>query len=167
MDEIAEAAGVSPRSFFRYFGCKEAVLFPDQEAQLAKLQAEIAAQSNEAPPLAVLRAAIVALPRRPGRPRQNVRRGRMAETGVAVAAYQQTVLIPLWEGAIADALAQHLGVDADADMRPRLLAGVGIAVMTSVGQVWMAGGGRGNIDTLLESGFDTLVSMALSHDAND
>jgi AcrR family transcriptional regulator len=161
VDEIAEAAGVSPRSFFRYFGCKEAVLFPDQEPLLETVRAEIASQTRGTPPLEVLRAAISALARatRDDEP-QALRRARMAESGAALTEYQQTVLLPLWEGAIAEALSEHLGVDANVDMRPRLLAGVGIAVMTAVGQVWVASGGAAEVDSLLAEGFDLLARMA-------
>jgi AcrR family transcriptional regulator len=38
VDAIAEAADVSPRTFFRYFATKEALLFHDFEERLAQLQ---------------------------------------------------------------------------------------------------------------------------------
>src|SRR3954467_8608075 len=44
VDEIAEACDVSQRTFFRYYGAKEDVLFADGDERLEALLAEIAAR---------------------------------------------------------------------------------------------------------------------------
>lgn len=46
VDEIAEAAGISRSSFFRSFGSKEAVIFPDHDALLAAVEARLAASTE-------------------------------------------------------------------------------------------------------------------------
>ena len=163
VDQIADAAFVSPRTFFRYFGSKEAVLFADQEEMLAELGAAIAAQPPESSPLDVLRAAVIALAGDYAEHREHhVRRARMAESGAAIAEYQQTVIRPRWEDAIAQALADRLGVEVDVDLRPRLFAGVGLAVMSAVGPVFMASGGNGDLDAVLAQGFQVLSTAGLS-----
>jgi AcrR family transcriptional regulator len=162
VEQIADAAMVSPRTFFRYFGSKEAVLFADQDEILDALRAAIAGQPPASPPLEVTRAAVIALSHQYAEQReQHVRRARMAQSGAAIAAYQQTVLRPQWEDAIAHALADRLGVGVDADLRPRLFAGVALAVMEAVGPVWMAGGGTDDLDAMLEAGFETLAAATL------
>ncbi|MBF6172454.1 TetR family transcriptional regulator [Nocardia blacklockiae] len=47
VDEIAEAAGISRRTFFRQFRSKEDVVFADHEAQLAQASAYLAAAQDD------------------------------------------------------------------------------------------------------------------------
>ncbi|WP_024802427.1 TetR family transcriptional regulator [Nocardia sp. BMG51109] len=47
VDEIAEAAGISRRTFFRQFRSKEDVVFADHEAQLAQARAYLAAAQGD------------------------------------------------------------------------------------------------------------------------
>ncbi|MFF0491126.1 TetR family transcriptional regulator [Nocardia sp. NPDC004068] len=47
VDEIAEAAGISRRTFFRQFRSKEDVVFADHEAQLAQAEAFLGAATGD------------------------------------------------------------------------------------------------------------------------
>ncbi|MEV0252010.1 TetR family transcriptional regulator [Nocardia sp. NPDC050712] len=47
VDEIAEAAGISRRTFFRQFRSKEDVIFADHESQLARAAADLAAAQGD------------------------------------------------------------------------------------------------------------------------
>jgi len=163
VDQIADAAMVSPRTFFRYFGSKEAVLFADQDEMLVKLRAAIAAEPSGSSPLDVLHAVVIALARDYAEHREeHLRRSRMAQSGAAINEYTLTVVKPRWEETIAEALAERLGVDVDVDIRPRLFAGVALAVMGAVGPVWMASGGKADVDALLARGFEVLSAAGLS-----
>lgn len=156
VDQIAAAAGVSSRTFFRYFPSKEAVLFADQDEMLEVLERSIAEQPVGVPAFDVLEEAVIALARYDVEHLElRLRRARLAETGAATAAYQRSVLQPLWEDAIARALARHLGVAGDEDLRPRMLAGVGIAVMGAVGHRWVSSGGR-DAEGLVRAAFSEL-----------
>jgi AcrR family transcriptional regulator len=53
VDDIAAAAGVSRSTFFRLFGSKEAVIFPDHEAMLAAVSARLSASTSVAAVAAV------------------------------------------------------------------------------------------------------------------
>lgn len=158
IDQIVAVADVSPRTFFRYFGSKEAVLFADQDEMLALVRAAIAGRPPAEPPLTALRNALAAIADHYASHReQHLRRARMAESGAAIATYQQAVLVPQWEDVLTDALAARIGLSADDDLRPRLLAGVGLAALSAVGRVWMGSGGVADIDSLLQQAFDALV----------
>lgn len=159
IDEIVAVADVSPRTFFRYFGSKEAVLFADQDEMLALVRAAITGRPFTEPPLTALRNALAAVVEHYASHREeHLRRAQMAETGAAIAAYQQAVVVPQWEDVLTDALAARIGVSADDDLRPRLLAGVGLAALSAVGRVWMSSGGVADIDSLLQRAFDALIA---------
>lgn len=159
VDQIADAVGVSSRTFFRYFASKEAVLFADQDEMLAVLETSIAEQPAGVPAFDVLEEAVIALARYDVEHLElRLRRARLAETGAAIAAYQGSVLRPLWEDVIARALARHLGVTGDEDLRPHMLAGVGIAVMGTVGHRWTSSGG-GDVEGLVRTAFSELREL--------
>ena len=59
VDEIAETAGISRRTFFRQFRSKEDVVFADHEEQLARAQAYLAAAQGD--PWDAVREAVVGI----------------------------------------------------------------------------------------------------------
>ena len=159
VDEIAAEALVSPRTFFRYFGSKEAVLFSDQEEMLDLLRETIRQQPRGALPVDVLRAGVSALIAYTAEHREmQFRRARLSRSGASSQTYHRAVLQPQWEEEMAAVIAEHLGVEVDVDIRPRLLAGVGIAVMAAVGGTWMASDGTADMDALLDRAFDGLAA---------
>lgn len=61
IDDIAAAADVSRRTFFRYFSGKEEVLFADQPERAEQLRRALAARPRHEPPLTALRNALMSL----------------------------------------------------------------------------------------------------------
>lgn len=61
VDTIAEAAGISRRSFFRYFPAKQELLFVDAPRRLAEFEALLAPTSSAQSPLDAVRRACLAL----------------------------------------------------------------------------------------------------------
>ena len=59
VDDIAEAADVSPRTFFNYFPSKEAALFGTDPDRIAELRQRIVQQAPGEPVLDVLRMVMV------------------------------------------------------------------------------------------------------------
>jgi len=157
VDEIAAAAKVSPRTVFRYFGSKEAILFGDHESLLAFIRSAIAARPADEPIMVALREAVIEFTEHTAEHRElQLTRTRLAASGASVAAYAQTILIPRWEDALAEAVAARLGVDPTVNIRPRLLAGTAIAAMSAASDLWLASNGEGDVVGLLREAFDAL-----------
>src|SRR3546814_14625010 len=68
VDEIAEQADVSPRTFFRYFPTKEALLFHDLEERLVLIQDLIVKRPADESPAEPLRATLCRLVEEIARP---------------------------------------------------------------------------------------------------
>jgi AcrR family transcriptional regulator len=162
VDQIAEQAQLSPRTFFRYFGSKEAVLFADQDEILELLCNKIDERPADEAPLAVLRHTLVALADHYTAHRdRHLQRARLARTEAQIASYRRTVLLPKWETTLTDTLAAHMAVDPAIDLRPRLLAAVAVAVMSSIGPAWLADGDQADAAQLLDQAFDALETAVL------
>lgn len=114
VDEIAHGADVSPRTFFRYFPTKEALLFHDFEERLAQIKDEIARRPAGEPAaetlVAVLEAFVLELDTAPTERDLIV---RLLDERPSLRSYQRATIAEHSEGAIADALAEHAGLDPD------------------------------------------------------
>lgn len=127
-DEIAEAAGISPRTFFNYFATKDAsVIGADPELGDA-IAASILAQPADASPLDCLEAAFAehALPGVLGAG-VKAQRWRVLEANPHLLPVMLGVGRSL-EGQAADALADRLGLDRD-DPYPPLVAAAAYATV--------------------------------------
>lgn len=158
VDQIAEAAEVSPRTFFRYFGSKEAVLFADQDELIDSFRRSFAARSADEPPLVSLHAALRALSddyvaHRP----YHLRRQHLVERGATLGTYRDAVLRPRWEEAIATALAERSGLDVAVDLTPRLFAGLTVSVLSAASASWVAEDGATDISELIDEAFAALA----------
>lgn len=137
VDQIAERADVAPRTFFRYFPSKDAVLFADFEELHRALVAAVAARPvDEAPVVALHRALHDYLVAVQSRFKALAAVVRMAEEtpggGLERAAMRQRLADQLTA-----TVAARMGVDPRIDPRPGawvgvLLSCVGAAIRTSV-----------------------------------
>lgn len=120
IDEIAERAGVAPRTFFRYFEAKEALLFADRDADEQELLAALAARPHDEHPARSLAAALRSLAPSLTERGDDVAWGlRMVTEHEVIGAYERAVLRPRMTDAVAAVVAERLGAD-DADPRPEL-----------------------------------------------
>jgi AcrR family transcriptional regulator len=154
IDEIAAAAEVSRRTFFRYFARKEDVILGWKRQMADELREAIDARPAEEAPLeAVHRALATVAAGYSDQPELTLGLLRLFESGPALhpqAGYQA------WDAVLTEGIARRIGVDPARDPAPRLLASVGFAVLTATVESWGEAGGSRDLLAMLDDGFAAL-----------
>jgi AcrR family transcriptional regulator len=157
VDDIAAAADVAPRTFFRYFETKEAVLYGDWRNGLAEFCTILHDRpADEAPLTALLASVSAVLNRLEEDTTELLQRARIAKGSQHSGHYAYSVVQPATVDAIADVLAQRLDVDVDSDLRPRLYARMVTIAIETARDSWLATGGRRSFTSVLEDVFAEL-----------
>ncbi|HEX7166934.1 MAG TPA: TetR family transcriptional regulator [Acidimicrobiales bacterium] len=159
VEDIAAAADVSARTFFRHFGSKDDVLFADNADRLRHLEEELAARPPEESALTAVRQAVLAVAHQYAHDdaRLLLRSRLLRETpslrGRALDLQAE------WEHVIARAVAARLGVDDD-DLRPRLLGACAVAGLRVVLETWLDQGGKADLPTLVAAAMRLVAGAA-------
>lgn len=157
VEEIAAAANVSPRTFFRYYPRKADVLFGDFDERRAAIAGVLAGGSGEPLLQRVRRVVLAAAGEFTSEPELFAGRARLLfsdEELHAEAYLRMTRIEPLLREAVAD----ELGADPELDVRPRLVAACVTAALRSTATTWAARGGEGDPRELVNQSFDVLES---------
>jgi AcrR family transcriptional regulator len=157
VDDIAAAAGLSRRSFFRYFASKEDAVLGKLNAVGDAIAAELAARPAGEPPWTSLRRALdVLVTTYLGDPKVALARFRLIHHTPAL----RTTLLDKqdrWQRSLAQVLAARLGADPAHDLRPQLLAATALAALDVASRRWLASDGHANLATLLDESFALLA----------
>jgi AcrR family transcriptional regulator len=157
VDDIAAAAGLSRRSFFRYFASKEDAVLGMLNAVGDAIAAELAARPAGEPPWTSLRRALdVLVTTYLGDPKVALARFRLIHQTPAL----RTTLLDKqdrWQRSLAQVLAARLGADPAHDLRPQLLAATALAALDVASRRWLASDGHANLATLLDESFALLA----------
>jgi AcrR family transcriptional regulator len=163
IEEIAAAADVSRRTFFRYFARKEDVILDWKRRTADELREALAARPAGESPLDAVHNALATVAAGYGaEPELTLGLMRLFESGPDLHAgsdYQA------WDAVLTEGVARRLGVDPLRDPVPRLVATVGFAVLTATVQSWGAAGGKAGLVGLLDEGFAALRRVTVSADA--
>jgi len=147
VDAIAADAGVSARTFFRYFATKDEVLDMGRDERQATLRSRIRGlAASDLPDLEVVRSALVELARGFESDRERVQLRQRAAATSPVLRGRLYDTFASWEYVVA----RELGGDASA----RTLAAVGFAVFRASSATWVAEGG--SLPEIVERGFAVL-----------
>ncbi len=164
VEDIAEAADVSPRTFFNYFPSKEAAVLGDDEL-LGELRTEILGRPPEETAFQaveqVVCSHIAARSRHPDStwrdPGELYRRMRAAQDDphlrVALVAHMAA-----FERVVAEAVAERTDADTASDPYPALLASAAMAVARVALLYWARGGGANPAEDVVRAGFRALSS---------
>jgi AcrR family transcriptional regulator len=159
VDDIAEAADVSRRTFFRYFARKEDVVLAWKQEAADELRQALAARPVQEAPLHAVQGAIATV--------AHSYCARRELTLGLLGLFERPLELPhaqhdAWDAVLAEGIAQRLGVDPAIDPRPRLIAAVGFAVLIATVQSWGSSGARGDLVALLDHNFAALREEARS-----
>jgi AcrR family transcriptional regulator len=154
IEEIAEAAEVSRRTFFRYFARKEDVILDWKRRMADELRVELDACPPHVSPLEATHQALAAVAAGyAARPDLTLGLMRLFESGPAL---QPGSDYEAWDAVLAEGLARRMGVDPVSDPTPRLVAGVGFAVLSATIHSWGEAGGGDDLIELLDAAFAAL-----------
>ncbi len=156
IDEIAAAADVSPRTFFHYFPSKEDVVLADYSTRLQKIVATLKTGPSDQAPWHALRGAFLTVATDYEAEREQLlRRFRIMQSTPSVAA-RNLLLQASWEDAVTDAVSEWISVDANKDIRPRLVAGAALAAMRASLGFWLADDGNSRLPDHVTYCFDLI-----------
>jgi AcrR family transcriptional regulator len=156
VEEVAAAANVAPRTFFRYFPTKVDVLFGDHAVLVALLRDTLADRApGESAVAAVRRASLAALEHLEADPGLYLTRVQLIFR-IPTAHARSRQLDADYENVIAEALAAELATDPATDVRARITARAAWGATRAAREVWAASGGRLDPRRLLEEAFESL-----------
>lgn len=119
VDDIAAAAGVSPRTYNNYFSSREEAICAAAAERARQLGAALRARPPDEPLGEAIILAVVDRYVRYGEPDKNMIR-LIVSTPALRGEFLKTIAAR--EAQLADAIAERTGLDADRDLEPRLLA---------------------------------------------
>lgn len=166
VEAIAQTAGISPRTFFNYFGCKEDALVTQAAEAAAQVSALILERPADETPMIALRNAILASEYFGAAPVDRERalaRQRLTQSDPGLLAHHLGKIAKV-EKSFATALATRMNVDVEQDLSPQLLAAVAVGVVRVAVRQWVLNDHTA-LHELLEQAFDQVAQ--LSFEARD
>jgi AcrR family transcriptional regulator len=154
VQDIAVAAGIGRRTFFRHFRSKDELLQAyDTRLALRALHAFEGRPDEEPPAVALCRAIISTAEMRGDEERIAFQRNKVLQEAGA-----DTLIAgpPELTQSFLEVAARRLGVDVDTDMRPHLIVWSVFAAARAATRVWIANGGREPLRSRMESAFEFL-----------
>lgn len=153
VDDIAQKADVSRRTFFRYFPTKESVVFPRHEEQLEAFLSLLAAPHDGETPYHTVRRACMAIAREYMHHRAEMEvQHKVIEASPRLIAYD-VQLDQKWE----DAIAQTLTRDGTSARIAAIEAGALLGMIRAVCRGWLLADICGDLPALGAEAFDHLA----------
>lgn len=156
VDDIASAAGIGRRTFFRYFASKNDVPWGDFEAELDRMRAFLAACPRDLPLMDAIRLAIVDFNTVPPADEGWHRRRMRLILGVPVLQAHSTLRYAEWREVIADFVAGRTGEPA-CRLVPQTIAYASLGVAIAAYDQWLLAEDR-DLTALLDAGMRGLAA---------
>lgn len=153
--EIAERAGLTARTFFRYFADKREVLFGGSDALGERLTAALDAAPTTDGPLAMVAAAMDVAAKLIGSDRDFSRRRQAIIIANADLHERELSKLAFWSRALGDGLRRR-GIE---EPTASLAAETGVAVFRVAYDRWLTGPARRTLVSTLHDSFDQLRAL--------
>jgi AcrR family transcriptional regulator len=155
MDDIADRAGLSRRTAFRYFASKDELVFPQRDARLAMLRAELEGGRGEPRAFDAVRRACLAVARDYARDRERMlAQWRVVQSEPALIG-RELQLDRAFEDAIEAAFVAEGGT-ARARRRARVRAAAIVGAVRATLREWLEGGASADLVRLGRETFGEL-----------
>ena len=160
VEAIAEAAGVSARTFFNYFPSKEDAIIGINPEETSDLLDDLASRPAEESPLEALHAmALAAVARLEAKADDMATRHRLTQAHPSLA-MRRAARFSEVERAVAGEIARRTGLDVDRDPYPMLAAATALIAIRVAMAAWQERDRRGPLADLLDESF-TLLARGL------
>jgi TetR/AcrR family transcriptional regulator, regulator of mycofactocin system len=156
VDDIASAAGIGRRTFFRYFASKNDVPWGDFEAELDRMRAFLAGCPPQLPLMDGIRLAIVDFNTVPPEDELWHRRRMRLILGVPVLQAHSTLRYAEWRAVLADYVAERTGEPAGR-LIPQTIAYASLGVAIAAYEQWLRAGDQ-DLTALLDTGMRGLAA---------
>ena len=137
VDDIAAAAEIGRRTFFRYFASKNDIVWGDWDAALTMMRARLAAADESSSVLEVLRDEVVEYNRLTPDAEKSHRRRMDLILHVPALQAHSTLRYAQWREVIAEFVARRRG-EAVGDLRPQLFGYVALGAAVTAYEQWLA-----------------------------
>ncbi|WP_232021399.1 MULTISPECIES: mycofactocin system transcriptional regulator [Pseudonocardia] len=155
VDDVASAAGIGRRTFFRYYASKNDVAWGSFDEQLVRMRAVLAAQPADLPVLEGIRRAVLEFNHvEPAEQPWHRRRLRLILGTPALQAHS-TLRYAAWREVVADHVAERRGEPASA-LVPQSIGHACLGVCLAAYERWLADDGA-ELAGLLDSVFESLI----------
>jgi len=154
VDEIAEAVGVSRRTFFRYFPVKADVVWGDFAALVDEFRRSLAAVTDDTPMLTAIRETVVAFNRVPDPELPHHRQRMEIILGEPEVIARSTRWYALWRRPIVEFAARRLGQPIDG-LLPRTVGHCCLGASLAAYEQWLHGDDA-RLETYLGQSFRAL-----------
>lgn len=156
IDEVCQDAGVSRRTFFRYFPDKESLAFPHRRERLERFVELLASAPASEGPVASLRRISKMFAKEYMQKRERlVAQQRLLQTAPELLARENEIDRD-WENGMALAFRARAGDGFEGELRARVLAGAAIGVIRATMRHWFAQGGKDDLAQLGDEALDCL-----------
>ncbi len=150
VDDIAAAAGIGRRTFFRYVPSKNDLVWGDFEKQLAGLRRLLAEADPAEPLMAVLHRAVLELNRFDPRTTAEYRRRMQLILAAPTLRADATLRYEAWRAVVAEFTSHRTGHPRDA-LLPRLVANVLLSAALTSYEQWLSHEEGPTLEELLDT----------------